>query len=71
MGVSDKARSVVQSLEGKAKEVIGDVADDDSIRAEGEADRVVAHAVRHDQLPSDEAAPEVSDGGTKSAPTNG
>ena len=53
MDLSDKARNMAQTVGGKAKQVLGDAANDDNIRAEGKADQVVAHAVRHNQIPTD------------------
>ena len=35
MGIADKAKNAAEDLVGKAKEVIGDATNDDSLKAEG------------------------------------
>ncbi len=39
MGIADKAKNAAEDLAGKAKEVIGDVTNDDSLKAEGKKDQ--------------------------------
>ena len=39
MGIADKASNKAEELKGKAKEVIGDVTNDDSLKAEGKAEQ--------------------------------
>ncbi|BBY32580.1 general stress protein CsbD [Mycolicibacter minnesotensis] len=39
MGLADKAKNVAQDAKGKAKEVVGDVTGNDSLRNEGKADQ--------------------------------
>ncbi|GAA1923732.1 CsbD family protein [Nocardioides hwasunensis] len=39
MGLADKAKNAAEDLKGKAKEVVGDVTDNDSLKAEGKADQ--------------------------------
>ncbi len=39
MGIADKAANKAEELKGKAKEVIGDVTNDDSMKAEGKAEQ--------------------------------
>ena len=39
MGIADKAKNAAEDLVGKAKEVIGDVTNDDSLKAEGKKDQ--------------------------------
>ena len=42
MGLGDKAKNAAQDAVGKAKEVVGDVKDDDKLKAEGKADQAEA-----------------------------
>ena len=35
MGIADKAKNAAEDLKGKAKEVVGDVTDNDELKAEG------------------------------------
>jgi uncharacterized protein YjbJ (UPF0337 family) len=44
MGLADKAKNAAEDLTGKAKEVIGDVTDNDDLKAEGKADQTKASA---------------------------
>ncbi len=39
MGIADKAKNKAEDLAGKAKEVIGDVTNDDELKAEGKKDQ--------------------------------
>ena len=39
MGLADKAKNAAEDLAGKAKEVIGDVTNDDSLKTEGKKDQ--------------------------------
>ena len=39
MGIADKAKNAAEDLAGKAKEVIGYVTNDDSLKAEGKKDQ--------------------------------
>lgn len=39
MGIADKAKNAAEDLVGKAKEVIGDATNDDSLQAEGKKDQ--------------------------------
>lgn len=39
MGIADKASNKAEELKGKAKEVVGDVTNDDSLKAEGKAEQ--------------------------------
>ena len=39
MGIADKAANKAEELKGKAKEVVGDVTNDDSLKAEGKAEQ--------------------------------
>ena len=39
MGIADKAKNAAEDLVGKAKEVIGDATNDDSLKAEGKKDQ--------------------------------
>ena len=39
MGIADKASNKAEELKGKVKEVIGDVTNDDSLKAEGKAEQ--------------------------------
>ena len=41
MGIFDKAKDKAQSLEGSAKENIGDATGNESLQAEGKKDQVV------------------------------
>ena len=42
MGIADKAKNAAQDLTGKAKEVVGDVTDNDRLKAQGQADQAEA-----------------------------
>ena len=42
MGIADKAKNVAQDLAGKAKEVAGEVTNDDKLKAEGKKDQAAA-----------------------------
>lgn len=42
MGIADKAKNAAEDLAGKAKEVIGDVTNDDSLKAEGKKDQATS-----------------------------
>ena len=42
MGIADKAKNAAQDLAGKAKEVAGDVTDNDELKAEGKKDQAAA-----------------------------
>ena len=42
MGLADKADNAAEDLAGKAKEVVGDVTDDDSVEAEGKKDQTTS-----------------------------
>lgn len=44
MSAADKAKHAVEELAGKAKEAIGDVTNNDSMKAEGQADQAKADA---------------------------
>ena len=39
MGIADKAKNAAEDLVGKAKEVVGDATNDDSLKAEGKKDQ--------------------------------
>ncbi|MCW2866974.1 MAG: CsbD-like protein [Marmoricola sp.] len=39
MGIADKASNKAEELKGKAKEVVGNVTDDDELEAEGKAEQ--------------------------------
>ena len=41
MGIMDKAKDKAQSLEGDAKEKVGDATGNESLQAEGKKDQVV------------------------------
>ena len=43
MGIMDKAKDKAQSLEGSAKEKVGDATGDDSLKAQGERDQSKAN----------------------------
>ena len=42
MGLDDKVKNAAQDMAGKAKEGFGDATDNDSVRAEGQADQTEA-----------------------------
>ncbi len=42
MGIADKAKNTAQDLAGKAKEVAGDVTNNDKLKAEGKKDQAAA-----------------------------
>ncbi len=42
MGIADKAKNAAQDLAGKAKEVAGDVTNNDELKAEGKKDQTAA-----------------------------
>ena len=42
MGIADKAKNTAQDLTGKAKEVVGDVTNNDKLKAEGKKDQAAA-----------------------------
>jgi len=42
MGIADKAKNTAQDLAGKAKEVAGDVTNNDELKAEGKKDQAAA-----------------------------
>ncbi|RYB93664.1 CsbD family protein [Nocardioides oleivorans] len=42
MGIADKAKNAAQDIAGKAKEVVGDVTNDDSLKAEGKKDQTAS-----------------------------
>ena len=42
MGIADKAKNAAQDLTGKAKEVAGDVTNNDKLKAEGKKDQTAA-----------------------------
>ena len=42
MGLGDKAKNAAQDALGKAKEAVGEVKDDDQLKAEGKADQAEA-----------------------------
>ncbi|UFN43449.1 CsbD family protein [Nocardioides okcheonensis] len=42
MGIADKAKNVAQDLAGKAKEVAGEVTNDDKLKAEGKKDQTAS-----------------------------
>ncbi|WP_107766255.1 CsbD family protein [Nocardioides terrigena] len=42
MGLGDKAKNAAQDALGKAKEAVGEVKDDDKLKAEGKADQAEA-----------------------------
>ena len=42
MGIADKAKNTAQDLAGKAKEVAGDVTNNDELKAEGKKDQTAA-----------------------------
>ena len=42
MGIADKAKNAAEDLVGKAKEVVGDVKNDDELKAEGKKDQTQA-----------------------------
>lgn len=44
MGIADKARNKAEELAGQGKEAIGDVTDNDKLKAEGQADQAAAKA---------------------------
>lgn len=39
MGIADKAKNAAEDLAGKAKEVVGDVTNNDELKAEGKKDQ--------------------------------
>ncbi|GAB3659733.1 CsbD family protein [Nocardioides korecus] len=39
MGIADKASNKAEELKGKAKEVVGNVTNDDELKAEGKAEQ--------------------------------
>jgi uncharacterized protein YjbJ (UPF0337 family) len=39
MGIADKAKNAAEDAVGKAKEVVGDVTNNDDLKAEGKADQ--------------------------------
>ena len=39
MGIADKASNKAEELKGKAKEVVGDVTNNDDLKAEGKAEQ--------------------------------
>ncbi|MCW2759120.1 MAG: CsbD-like protein [Nocardioidaceae bacterium] len=39
MGIADKAKNTAEDLLGKAKEAVGDITNDDSLKAEGKKDQ--------------------------------
>ncbi|SEB71786.1 CsbD-like [Nocardioides exalbidus] len=39
MGIADKAQNAAENLIGKAKEVVGEATDNDSLKAEGKTDQ--------------------------------
>ncbi len=43
MGFTDKAKDKMQAARGRAKEEVGEVADDPALRAEGAIDRVAGN----------------------------
>jgi len=43
MSLEDKARNVVETARGKAKDVAGRATDDPGLEAEGKADQVTGH----------------------------
>ena len=42
MGIADKAKNAAEDLAGKAKEVVGDVTNNDELKAEGKKDQTAA-----------------------------
>jgi uncharacterized protein YjbJ (UPF0337 family) len=44
MGLVDKAKNAAEDALGKAKEVVGDITDNDSLKAEGKADQTSSAA---------------------------
>ncbi|MCM3514480.1 CsbD family protein [Nocardioides sp. P86] len=44
MGIADKVKNAAEDALGKAKEVVGDVTGNDSLKAEGKADQTKASA---------------------------
>lgn len=42
MGIADKAKNAAQDLAGKAKEVVGEVTNDDKLKAEGKKDQAAS-----------------------------
>ena len=42
MGIADKAKNAAEDAVGKAKEVVGDVTNNDKLKAEGKADQTEA-----------------------------
>jgi uncharacterized protein YjbJ (UPF0337 family) len=42
MGIADKAKNAAQDLAGKAKEVAGDVTNNDELKAEGKKDQAAS-----------------------------
>lgn len=44
MGMGDKIKNEAENLGGKAKEATGNATDNDSLKAEGQKDQVVADA---------------------------
>lgn len=44
MGIADKAKNAAQDVAGKVKETVGDVTDNNELKAEGKADQAKASA---------------------------
>jgi uncharacterized protein YjbJ (UPF0337 family) len=42
MGIADKAKNAAEDLAGKAKEVVGDVTNNDELKAEGKKDQAAS-----------------------------
>ncbi|MBD5829842.1 CsbD family protein [Janibacter melonis] len=42
MGIADKAKNAAEEAVGKAKEVVGDVTNNDELKAEGQAEQAKA-----------------------------
>lgn len=42
MGIADKAKNAAQDIAGKAKEVVGEVTNDDKLKAEGKKDQAAS-----------------------------
>ena len=42
MGIADKAKNAAEDLAGKAKEVVGDVTNNDELKAEGKKDQATS-----------------------------
>ncbi|RYC14287.1 CsbD family protein [Nocardioides zhouii] len=42
MGIADKAKNAAQDIAGKAKEVAGDVTNNDELKAEGKKDQAAS-----------------------------